>query len=110
MVDDTPKDDVPVIPQDVQQLQQQIPHILVNVRWSTRLSRPPKRFYPSLYSVLLTDVGEPECYDEVVQVDTKIQWESAMKEEIDSLLKLRLEIYASCVQVKRLYKINRFIG
>lgn len=45
----------------------------MNVRWSTRLSRPPERFSPSLYSILLTDVGEPECYDEAMQVDTKIQ-------------------------------------
>ena len=40
-----------------------------------------------MYSILLTDVGELECYDEVVQVDKKIQWESAMKEKMDSLLK-----------------------
>ena len=69
MLDDTPKDDVPTIPHDVQQ---QIPHTQVNVRWSTRLSRPPKLFSPFLYSILLIDTGEPECYDEVVQVDTKI--------------------------------------
>ena len=81
MLDDTLKDDVPTIPHDVQQPQQQIPYTPMNVRWSTRLSRPQERFSPSLYS------GEPECYDEVVQVDTKIQWESAMKDEMDSLLK-----------------------
>ena len=40
-----------------------------------------------MYSILLTDASEPEYYDEVVQVDTKIQWESAMKDEMDSLLK-----------------------
>ena len=59
----------------------------MNVRWSTRISRPLERFFASLYSFFLTDVGEPECYDEAVQVDTKIQWESAMKDEMDSLLK-----------------------
>ena len=64
--DDTPKDDVPKIPHDVQQTQQQIPHTLVNVRWSTRLSRPPERFLTALYSILLTDGGELECYDEAV--------------------------------------------
>ena len=64
-----------------------IPHTPVNVRQSTRLSRPLERFSPSLYSILLTDVGELECYDEAVQVDTKIQWESTMKDEMDSLLK-----------------------
>ena len=33
------------------------------------------------------DASEPKCYDEAVQVYTKIQWESAMKDELDSLLK-----------------------
>ena len=56
MLDDTPKDDGPTIPHDVQQQKQQIPHTPVNVRWSTRKIRPPERFSPSLYSILLTDV------------------------------------------------------
>ena len=34
---------------------------------------------PSLYSILLTNAREPECYDDAVQVDTKIQWESTLK-------------------------------
>ena len=84
MLDDTPKDDVPAIPHDVQQ---QIPHILVNVRRSTRQIRPPERFSPSLYSILHIDASEPESYDEAMQVDTKIKWEFAMKDEMDSLLK-----------------------
>ena len=83
MLNDTPKDDVPAIPHDVQQ---KIPHTPMNVGWSTRPNRPLEIFSPSLYSILLTDVGEPECYDEVVHVDTKTQWESAMKEEMYSLL------------------------
>ena len=72
MLDDTPKDDVPKILHDVQQPQQKIPHTPLNVGRSTRLGRPPERFSPSLYSILLIDVDEPECYDEVVQMDTKI--------------------------------------
>ena len=87
MLNDIQKDDVLVVPCTLQQPQQKIPHTFVNVRWSTRLSRPLERFSPSLYSILLTDVGEPKCYDEVVHVDTKIQWESTMIEEMDSLLK-----------------------
>jgi len=59
----------------------------VDVRQSTRLSRPPERFSPSLYSILLTDAGELEGYDEPIEVDTKVQQELAMKEEMDSLLK-----------------------
>jgi hypothetical protein len=34
---------------------------------------------------LLADSGEPECYEEAMQVDTKNKWEQGMKEEIDSL-------------------------
>ena len=83
----TPKVDILAIHHDLQQLQQKIPHTLVNVRRSIRLSRPLEKISPSLYSILLIDASELECYDEVVQVDTKIQWESAMKEEMDSLLK-----------------------
>ena len=66
MLDDTPKDDIPTIPHDVQKSQQQIPHTPVNVRWSTRLIRPPEIFSPSFYSILLTDASEPECYDEAM--------------------------------------------
>jgi hypothetical protein len=46
------------------------------VRISTKLSRPPERYSPSLYYLLLTDSGEPECYEEAMQVDTKNKWES----------------------------------
>ena len=31
---------------------------------STRISIPPKGYSPSLYYLLLTDSGEPECYEE----------------------------------------------
>jgi hypothetical protein len=41
------------------------------VRLSTRLSRPPERYSPSMYYLLLVDYGEPECYEEAMQVDTK---------------------------------------
>jgi hypothetical protein len=34
---------------------------------------------------LLTDSGEPECYEEAMQVDTKKKWEQGMKEKMDSL-------------------------
>jgi hypothetical protein len=34
----------------------------------------------------LTDSGEPDCYEEAMQVDTKKKWEQGMKEEMDSLV------------------------
>jgi hypothetical protein len=35
---------------------------------------------------LLVDSGEPECYEEAMQVDTKKKWEQGMKEEMDSFV------------------------
>ena len=66
VLEDNPKDDVPTIPHDVQQPQQKIPHTPLNIRQSTMKVRPPKRFSPSLYSILLTDVGDLEYYDEAM--------------------------------------------
>jgi hypothetical protein len=72
--------------QNVQQQEQQVPQTPASVvRRSTMLSIPPERYSPSLYYLLLTDSGEPECYEEAMQVDTKKKWEQGMKEEMDSL-------------------------
>ncbi|MGV7343118.1 hypothetical protein PJI17_30930, partial [Mycobacterium kansasii] len=60
------------------------PHTPV-VRRSTRERRPTVRYSPSLYYLLLTDNGEPECFEEVLQSDTRVKWEQAMDEEMDSL-------------------------
>jgi hypothetical protein len=35
---------------------------------------------------LFTDGGEPETYGEALQVKNSINWELAMKDEIDSLM------------------------
>lgn len=40
-----------------------------------------------MYSILLTDSGEPKEYEEEIKVDAKEQWKMGMKEEMDSLLK-----------------------
>jgi len=55
------------------------------VRRSTGISRTHERYFPSLYYVFLTDSSELDCYEEVVQVETRKKWEQAMKEEMDSL-------------------------
>jgi hypothetical protein len=73
---------------NVQSQEQQEPQTPASVvRRSTKSSRPPERYSPSLYYLLLTDSGEPESYDEAMQVDTKQKWEQGMKEEMDSLIK-----------------------
>ena len=53
--------------QQLELQQQQAPQTLESgVKRSTRKSRPLERYSHSLYYVLLTDYGEPECYEEAV--------------------------------------------
>eukprot|EP00253_Pinus_taeda_P024578 PITA_24578 len=86
------------------------------VRRSTQISIPPKRYSPSLYYVLLTDSGEPEFYEESVQVETRKKWEQAMKEEMDSLAHnqtwdlVRLPASKTSLQNKWVYKLQEEDG
>ena len=59
---------------------------VAEVRRSSRNIRPPQRYSPTLNYLLLTDGGEPECYDEALQDENSSKWELAMKDEMDSLL------------------------
>lgn len=47
--------------------------------------RPTHFFSSSLYYLLLTDGGAPECYDEVLEVDKRTKWEHGMDDEMKSL-------------------------
>ena len=58
---------------------------VAEVRRSSRNIRPPHRS-PTLNYLLLTDGGEPECYDEALRDENSSKWELAMKDEMDSLL------------------------
>jgi hypothetical protein len=89
VLDEIIEKEIPKVPenQNVQQQEQQVPQTPASVvRRSTRLSRPPRRYSPSLYYLLLIDSNEPECYEYAMQVDTKKKWEQGMKEEMDSLV------------------------
>ena len=67
--------------QKVKQWEQQVPQTPASVvRISTRLSIPPEQYSPSLYYLLLTDSGEPECYEEAMQVDTEYNQEQGIKD------------------------------
>ena len=59
---------------------------IAEVHISFRTIRPPQRYSPALNYLLLTDGGEPECYDEALQDENSSKWELAMKDEMDSLL------------------------
>ena len=58
------------LPQQPSQQQQAPQTPESGVRRSTRTSRPPERYSPSLYYLLLIDSGEPECYEEVMQFES----------------------------------------
>ena len=60
---------------------------VAEVRRSSRNIRPPHRYSPTLNYFLLTNGGEPECYDETLQDENSSKWELAIKDEIDSLLR-----------------------
>ena len=53
---------------------------------SSRNIRPPHCYSPTLNYFLLTDGGEPECYDDALEYKNSSKWELAMKDEMDSLL------------------------
>ena len=82
--DEIKEHEVPKAPEN--QEHQQVPKTLATVRKSSRLSRPLERFSPSLYYLLMTDFSEPECFEEVMQVETRKKWEQGMDEEMDPLV------------------------
>ena len=57
------------------------------LRRSSRTIRAPYRYSPSLHYLLLTVEGEPESFDEALQVEDSIKWEQAMADEMRSLEK-----------------------
>ena len=57
------------------------------VRRSSKVSRAPDWYVPSLDYVMLTDYKEPFCYKEVMLREDKLKWEKAMQLEMDSLHK-----------------------
>ena len=57
------------------------------LRISSRSIRAPNRYSPSLHYLLLNDEGEPESFDEALQVEDSIKQEQAMDYEMRSLEK-----------------------
>ena len=114
MLDEIKENEVPKAPEN--QEQQQVPETPAIVRRSTRLSRPPERFSPSLYYLLMTDSGEPECFEEAMQVETRKKWEQGMDEEMDSLVRnqtwdlVKLPIEKRALQNKWVYRLKEEDG
>ena len=53
---------------------------------SSKITRLPQCYSPTLNYLILTDSGEPECYDETLQDENSSKWELDVKNEMDSLL------------------------
>ncbi|KAE8660039.1 hypothetical protein F3Y22_tig00116959pilonHSYRG00493 [Hibiscus syriacus] len=75
------RNDVQISPEAVQE-EPDTPEL----RRSSRIPKPTQRYSPCLHYLLLTDNGEPDCYDEVMQVEDSVKWKSSMKDEMDSLM------------------------
>jgi hypothetical protein len=75
-------DDHTEMPQEIEEMPQQI------VWRSTRVRSFPKRYDDYVSSVaLISNEGEPSCYQEAMEVSESAKWKEAMKEEMDALKK-----------------------
>ena len=71
------------------------------LRRSSRSIKAPDRYSPSLHYLLLTDEGEPESFDEALQVEDSIKWEKAIDDEMRSLEKNDTWVYTELPTGKR---------
>jgi hypothetical protein len=62
----------------------EIPPQNLSIHRSTKPHRPSQRYPPSEY-ILLTDEGEPVCFQEACEGENSIKWKKAMQEELKSL-------------------------
>ena len=114
MLDEIKENEVPKAPEN--QEQQQVPETPTNIRKYTMLSRTLERFSPSLYYLLMTNSGEPECYEEAMQVETRKKWEQGMDEEMDSLVinqtwdLVKLPVEKRALQNKWVYRLKEEDG
>ena len=108
MLDDIKENEAPKVEKNKNQ--QQVPQIPASVRRSIRISRPPERFSPSLYYLLMTNSGEPECYEEAMQVETRKKWEQDMDEEMESFVRNQTWDLVKLLAEKGHCRINGFTG
>ena len=71
------------------------------LRRSSRTIRAPDRYSPSLHYLLLTDEGEPESFDEALEVEDSTNLEQAMDDEMSSLEKNNMWVLTELPTAKR---------
>ena len=78
---------------------------------SSRPHKPSQRYPPSNY-ILLTDEGEPNCFQEAYKVEHNEERKKAMEEEMNSLLEnktwelVKLPKGRKAIQNKWVYRIK----
>ncbi|GJR25594.1 retrovirus-related pol polyprotein from transposon TNT 1-94 [Tanacetum coccineum] len=84
----------------------------LQVRRSSRDSRAPVRYSPSVNYLLLRENGEPESYSEVLSSKESVQWKKAINEEMVSLEKnqtwslVRLPAGKKALQSKWVFRVK----
>ena len=58
----------------------------------------------------MTHFGEPECYQQAMQVETRRKWEQGMDEEMHSLVRNQNWDLVKLLEEKGHCRINGFIG
>jgi len=64
----------------------------------------------------LIDSGEPKCYEEAMQIESRKKWEISMEEKMDSLMHnetwdlVRLPTGKTTLQNKRVYRLKEEDG
>jgi hypothetical protein len=86
-------------------------------RISTQVRKPPIRYDDYVSSVaLISNYGEPSCYQEVMEVYKHDKWKVAIKEEMDALEKnkkcdlVELSKERKVVGCKWVYKLKKGDG
>ena len=82
VLDEIKENEVPKVPENEEQ--RYVPQTPASVIISTRLSRPPEWFSPSLYYLLMSYSSDPKCYENAMWVETRNKWEQGINEEMYS--------------------------
>jgi len=70
-LDGVPVENIQSIPEENEESHVELLTLQTKVRQSTRPTKAQERCSYSLHYLLLTDSGEPECYEEALQVKAK---------------------------------------
>ncbi|KAE8697282.1 omega-6 fatty acid desaturase, endoplasmic reticulum isozyme 1 [Hibiscus syriacus] len=76
------------------------------LRRSSRIPKPTQRYSPSLHYLLLTDNGEPECYDEAMQESASQKWIYRIKEEHDGSKRYKARLVVKAAENLHLEQLD----